>query len=446
MLRSVVRPTNHGPTNHRSPRRAAASAMAAFVVAVPVIAAGASSTAATAAGAAACSANTKAFSGYVASTAGPLAHASVEVYADPDLSRLKVGQSAGLLKLGDAETNAAGCFAVLTAASWSKAAQAGGTLDLRVMIRRPESVELRVVPVLVVRGTGKSPARPRVKAVDSGGSAASSRASGTGAVLESFTGTETVQPQVAASVGTAGAGPSMRHAAPTAQPASAFLPVERAAAAPGKLRWVKKADYGKRPVLVGQWWSTNPGTVQRWTYSKGASSSLESAYSLSGEGGGYSHSETTSKETTSTVGFPQAKGRSGQYYQTYFGYGKYHLQQNDYITGDWTYIGTWVRTTSWERGTQVIKKVSVPATKDVNCSKYIKGSDDTTEVSKAITWTDGVSLSATMKGVLGSVTLSSQTGFTSKATNAVEFKTRRGRLCGVYGPLSKRPGMLVARK
>jgi len=358
----------------------------------------------------------------------------VDVYADPDLSGLEVGQSAALARLGSTTTGEDGCFQVPSSARWAALAS-GGTLDLRVFIRRPDQLEFRVVPVGVTAATSGA---PKVTVP------IESKASRPVPTLQTFTGAETVTaPYAAMSTGSTGS-PQRVPAVATTAPASAFVDGSRVAERSGGTRWTLLQDFGNRPVLVGQWWSTTPGVWQRWSYTKGATSALGGAFTLSGEGGEYKHSETQSTTTTATVGFPVAEHLAGKYYRTYFRYGKYKLEEYEYTTGQWYYIGTWVRRTSWERGTQVTSGVPVPSTQNKNCSKYFAGSDDTSEVSKAVTWTDGVKLSVAMKGVLGSVSLSSQTGFTTQATNEVHF-TRKGRLCGVSGPLS-RPGALVARK
>lgn len=378
-----------------------------------------------------CAGRADAVTGYVGSASAPLPAAEVVVHADPDLADLRVGESARLPRLGSATTDAAGCFTIPARPDWAAAAaSAGGVLDLRVTVHRPGGLELRVVPVVVARtAAGDLRLRP------------GDGASGPG-VRARFTGEETASPAAGAIATTSGGAAAASIASAPAPPVVADALLARA---PGQLRWVKKADYGKRPVLVGQWWSKNPGTVERWIYSKGATSALEAAFTLAGEHGVYAHSETNSTAITSTVKFPRARGKAGKLYRTYFGYGRFVLQQYDYVSGKWVYIGTWVRRTSWERGTQVTSNVPVPPSSGKHCAPYLRDSEDTTQTSAAVTWSDGVQLSGRMKAVLGGVTLSSRTGFTDVATNHVRFATRRGRLCGVYGPLSA-PGALLARK
>lgn len=64
--------------------------------------------------------------------------------------------------------------------------------------------------------------------------------------------------------------------------------------------------------------------------------------------------------------------------------------------------------------------------------------------SAAVTWTDGISLSAPMSNLLVDVKLYSQTGFTAKARNVIKFIAPNRRLCGLFGQVGKSPGALVA--
>lgn len=387
---------------------------------------------------ASCARTASAFSGFVGSGNTPVDGAPVDLYTDPDLSKLKVGQSADLVKLGSATTDAEGCFQIPTTSTWASAAKYGN-LDVRVFVHRPGELELRVVPVAVAKNSAAAPSLTAPAETSAAKTAAPKP------IFETFTGTETTRPAgPVATVGAPGTAPRPVTARAAATPASGFLKGAPAESGGGGTRWTKINDFGKRPVLVGQWWSTTPNVEQTWVYSKGATSALEAVYTLSGDGGEYKHSETTSSTSDGAVGFPQVNGKAGKYFRTYYAYGRYKLEEFDYATGRWYYVGSWVRRTSWERGQQITSNVPVPETKPKNCSRYYKGGKDTTSESTAVTWTNGVSLSGTMKGILGSVSLSSRTGFTESATNYVRF-TQRGRLCGVHGPLSK-PGMLVARK
>ncbi|WP_284537051.1 hypothetical protein [Nocardioides sp. T2.26MG-1] len=311
-------------------------------------------------------------------------------------------------------------------------------MDIRAFIHRPDQLELRLIHVSL----GKSAAGdPTVSPLDdASGSSAAARKN----VFETFTGSETTSsPTPAASAGSSTADARLVPARATTSPASAFVDDPVLARGGGGVRWTMVNDFGKRPVLVGQWWSTNPGTMQRWVYSKGATSALEAAFTLAGDNGEYKHSETNTSSSTGSVGFPKVNGKAGKFFYSFFKYGRFKAEEYDYATGKWYYIGHWVRRTHWAKGQDDASGIKVPATKPKNCAPYLPGGDDTTEKSTAVTWTNGVNLSGTMKGILGSVSLSSRTGFSTTATNYVLFH-KRGRLCGVFGDLHK-PGALVAR-
>lgn len=185
------------------------------------------------------------------------------------------------------------------------------------------------------------------------------------------------------------------------------------------------------------------GVTQSWRYGKSASSELASAESLSGRIGTWQRSLTYSRSTNASVAFPSTSGKTGIYYRTYFRYARYCHWYCDGVAC--AVDGQEVRPYSWERGTQVTRGVPVPSVKKRNCSHYVAGSSDDSEGSRAITWTNGVEVTGDLKGVVGGVSLSSRTGFTTHAENLVTFHTH-GWLCGVFGPLSNRPGALVARR
>ena len=120
------------------------------------------------------------------------------------------------------------------------------------------------------------------------------------------------------------------------------------------------------------------------------------------------------RSTDATVTFPAARGKAGNYYRSYFRYAKYiHWYCDTVACGAGGYT---IRPYSWERGTQVTTGVRVPEVKRDNCSPYKKGSTDNSRGSKAVTWTNGVSIGGDLASALGlNIALSSQTGFTSSA-------------------------------
>lgn len=199
--------------------------------------------------------------------------------------------------------------------------------------------------------------------------------------------------------------------------------------------------YRKHPVLVGQWFSTHRRVHQEWRYSQGATSTLASALKIAG--GVYEESQTYSKSTSATIGFPDADGRVGQYYRSYFRYAKDNYYYCDGVSCGW--VGSRVKPYDWQRGTQVIRGVRQIKINPANCSRYARGSKDWSRGSEAIEWSNGVLVTGDFGAELSiGISLSAQTGFTSDAENFVLFK-RRGRLCGWGGPLGATPRILAAR-
>ena len=125
-------------------------------------------------------------------------------------------------------------------------------------------------------------------------------------------------------------------------------------------------------------------------------------------------------------------------------YGKFAYQVYDYLSGRWYTAGHIVRRIRWESGMGSMGAPETPKSPAIWCQPFLKGGSTNTHTSHAVTWSNGVDLSGAMKGVLGSVSLSSSSGFTREAHNHVAF-TGRARLCGWKGALNGSPGALIAR-
>ncbi len=358
----------------------------------------------------------------------PVAAAPVMVHAE----RITTAQRTRQPLLGSTRTDADGCYHVSLAATrgLARAADPYGVVNLQVTLQRPDGLELVNLPRRLVlrhetlRLQAVNARRPMLRLPTSGTAWTGEVA---GAVHQSF------GPQAAAGRPSVEVG---------VVPDRGPLPKQTDAA----LKYVvlkRVKTYRKRPVLVGQWFSTLKGVEQTWRYSEGASSSLGSATSMTGKVGSYKKGQTYSRSTTATVTFPQARGKVGKYYRSYFSYAKYaHYYCDGVACGAFKYS---IRPYKWERGTQVISRIPQPKVKGKYCSKYAARSRDESEGSAAITWSDGVSVGGDLGGALGlNVSLSSRTGFTNAAQNLVQFG-RRGRLCGAYGPLSGSPRILAAR-
>ncbi len=329
-------------------------------------------------------------------TGMPVVDAPVMVHAEPDPARTAVGDRVRLRLLGWTRTDARGCYVIPLSPP---------TTTLRITLQRESSLEIATVP---------EPAD--------------------GAPIHQSFG---VQADRARESGAA------RRASVGSSPDA--MPLELAGGRPllrGDMQVVKV--YRKRPVLVGQWFSSMKGVRQVWRYSQGATTSMSSAFSQTGRPGSYSRSVTYDRSANAAVAFPVAHGKAGNFYRSYFRYAKY---LHWYCDGVGCGVGGYtIRPYSWERGTQVTTGLRVPTVKRSNCSPYRQGSTDSSRGSKAVTWKNGVSIGGDLAAGVGlNISFSSQTGFTSTAENVVTFQ-KRGFLCGVYDSLSGRPGMLVARQ
>lgn len=364
-------------------------------------------------------------SGAVTDSSGlPVAGAPVIVHAEPQPPAVKAHERTSLRLLGWARTDRRGCYHV----PLSSPAIGDGIIDVRVTLQRHGSLEFVTVSHAAADGAihqsfGLQADRARV-AVDSAADRAAVQLGGFQATI----------PTTASEALLRAVGPR-----PDATPfaLAGDRPLLR-----GDTEVLKV--YAKRPVLVGQWFSSMKGVRQVWRYSQGATTELSSAFSQTGRAGSFSRSTTMSRSTDATVAFPVANGKAGNYYRSYFRYAKYiHWYCDGVACG---VAGYTIKPYSWERGTQMTTGIRVPSVRRTNCTRYVPGSHDTSRGSKAVTWTNGVSIGGDLAIGLGlNLSMSAQTGFTSSAENVVTFQ-KRGLLCGVFGPLSGRPGMLVARQ
>jgi hypothetical protein len=356
----------------------------------------------------------------------PVVDAPVMVHANVESTARRVE----LPLLGATRTDDHGCYHVPLRAGrqLASAADPYGVLNLGITLQRPDGLEIVNLPRrLVVRGEvmelqSVDAPRPSLRLVASG---VDGRV--VGAVHQSF-GPQADRARPSISAGVA--------------PDRAPLPVRTDA--PLSSTIIKRVDvYKKRPVLIGQWFSTLKGVEHTWKYTQGATSTLGSVLKIASPGAEYERSQTYARSTSATVTFPTARGKVGKYYRSYFRYARYaHVYCDTVACG---IVGYDVRPYKWERGTQVISHVPQIKVKGRNCSKYAAHSKDESKGSTAITWSDGVLVGGDLGREIGLRTsLSSRTGFTSEAQNLVAFG-RRGRLCGWAGPLGGTPRILAAR-
>jgi hypothetical protein len=381
-------------------------------------------------------------SGRVSDVPDASARSVVTAYAEPDLSRLRSGRSAPLIRLGVATADASGCYAIdgHGLSTWRAAQDASGGVEVRLVVHQAGRILTRSVPITLTA----TAAGPRIRPTESGTGTTGTGGEAGGAVFGHLrvdfgpgARARVVAPRAAVVGPTVSSGSAAeQHDVIPTSPTVTF--------AGGGLRWVLRQDFGKRSTVVGQWWSGTKNTVQRWKYARGTRTRLGAAWSVGGGAGSFTGSRTWSQGVDAKVAFPKIKGKAGILLRSFFKYGLYDLQQYDYVTGRWHYIATWIRQTRWVRGTDLTTGLPVPRSPRKWCSPYHAGSSDQTSLSTAVEWTNGVQLSPAMKGLLVGLDLSSRTGFTTTARNKVTF-TGPARLCGRYGPLSK-PGALIGRR
>ncbi len=165
---------------------------------------------------------------------------------------------------------------------------------------------------------------------------------------------------------------------------------------------------------------TGPNTTADFVYSQGAASSLGVGISASGGFGTWSTSGTSSFESTATIDFPTQPTNAKKGLQTKFRYGKYRVDC-------WTATGgcgtTWTtKVNQFSGGTQLYNIGSAPGA--TYCTSYVSGSSVTINNSTAITFTNGMSMSAHV-----GIDFSTRTGFTTDAKIKWTF-VNNGLLCG----------------
>ncbi|CUR55606.1 exported hypothetical protein [metagenome] len=382
-------------------------------------------------------------SGYVGSAD---AATRVDLYAEPKPTAMKVGDASYLTHLGSSQVSQDGCYAIAwpAAKSLRRAADPYGVLNLRLVVQRGPRLEMRVFPGFLsssddgflLRSTQGAAARRPL-----GRLASDEQGAVSGRLTQSFSSASAESMRLDDSVSLRGrAAPLEVHRSDLAT-----LPRRLAWQASSGTRYVLERRFRDRPVAVGQFWSNTKRSRERWVYADGASSSLGAAWSVSGVNGSYSASQTWTTSTDNSMGFPKARGKAHRIYRTFFSYGKFAYQVYDYINGRWRTVGHIVRRIRWEGGIGTLKGPRTPTSPQNYCKPFRKGTDWDSGTTHAMTWSDGVSLSAGMKDVLGSVTLSSSSGFSRLAHNHVAF-VGKARLCGLHGGLTDRPGALIARR
>lgn len=193
-------------------------------------------------------------------------------------------------------------------------------------------------------------------------------------------------------------------------------------------------------ALVGDAYDQRSGVVVKYTYSQSASSSLGVGYSVSGSSGSWSQSGEASRASSSWVSFPWLSAYQNAYFDTRFEYGEYREtcanSSGYYQTG-----GYEVRPIKWVGAS----RLRYPGTPSFgHCEPYWGGQGSLLgrNSSAAVNWSNGVDIS----GWLGSVSLKSQTGYSTSASITFDMQSASGWtwLCGRYDYATGSPGDIAA--
>ena len=189
-------------------------------------------------------------------------------------------------------------------------------------------------------------------------------------------------------------------------------------------------DYGSTQSVVGASYSSGGGLTIKFTYGKGASSSLGVGVS-STEVGGFSASGTKSVSTSGTETFPIASGVVNRAYSTDFDFREYEIA----CYGSTSFSAQPV---SWYGGTVVTSSTQPSAG---HCVPQLAGSTFNADTTKASTFSAGVSIASKI-----GINLSADTGYTTTAGLFFSFVSQGHPLCGVNGfpgSTNPAPGLLT---
>jgi hypothetical protein len=198
--------------------------------------------------------------------------------------------------------------------------------------------------------------------------------------------------------------------------------------------------FGGRWTAVGAWFSNTTGVNATFAYANGATSSLGVAVSDTAVGG--FHAESTHTESsTNGQGFARLRGPQSVLFRTLFTYKEFKYRLCGGRPPGPACFGTVykVEPVGW-RGGGDIQQTGNPGGFAHYCVPEPPGGSWHRTDSKAITWTNGVSL----KQAIG-IDLSSQTGYTSEATLDINFPEGGHQLCGRGAYPGRTPYLLMAR-
>lgn len=189
-------------------------------------------------------------------------------------------------------------------------------------------------------------------------------------------------------------------------------------------------------VLVGQTYNVATYMKARFTYTQGSSSSLGVGISTSGKAGTFSTHGTSSRSSTTTLGYGEHGGTTKRYFDTQFAFGKYLHKCYDSGSGaQWSFYT--IRNNGFIGSTRIRKLNSAP---DANhCATLNAGTYSEVDETRAIIWTDGVELAGMGMG------FSSTTGYNNSTKLYYEATKYHRRLCGTHDVPGGTPRNLVAK-
>jgi hypothetical protein len=205
------------------------------------------------------------------------------------------------------------------------------------------------------------------------------------------------------------------------------VPSKAVANSAGIVNLIEAPDYcvgafyknlGKKLTYVGATYATVNRITMHFSYTEGASSSLEVGFSASGKQGTFHGNGSISQSTTFEQDMPATTNASKNWWRTYFRYGEYILVCSG--IGD----QYWTQAYQWDAGDAVTHPRFFPRTPGFDCVGELSGSAIKDDRTKAASFAAGFTLGAPI-GFTGSA----QTGWTHDAQ--IDYKWHvNGSACG----------------
>lgn len=194
-------------------------------------------------------------------------------------------------------------------------------------------------------------------------------------------------------------------------------------------------DLGARNVYLARTSATvTGGYTQRFTYSKGATSTIGMGYSYTGAAGTWSQSGTRTVSSTVTIGFPTSSTAGSRLAVTKYTFAK--IKCTNGTTNTWYHQ---VRPLGHYGGATTAGSTAPTATA---CVRHLATTTFSKTNTTAVNFTNGAQLSTSGIGI----NLSASTGYTASAKYSVTFSSSRN-LCSVGsgGPAGSNPREFVIK-